>query len=39
MHDSDYEPARRVLEIVMVSPNADQYPSKFFGQLDGIAWA
>jgi hypothetical protein len=34
MYDGDYEPAYRVLEVVMVSPHADQSPSKFFGQLD-----
>ena len=33
MNDSDDKPARRVLEVVMVSPHADQPPSKFFGQL------
>jgi len=34
MHDRDYEPARRVLEVVVVSPHTDQHPSKFFGQFD-----
>ena len=36
MHDRDYEPARRVLEIVMVSSHAHQHPSKFFGQFDQL---
>src|ERR1022692_2808490 len=33
MYDGDYKPARRVLEVVMLSPHADQSPSKFFGLL------
>jgi len=28
------KPARRVLEVVVASPNADQSPSKFLGRLD-----
>jgi hypothetical protein len=39
MYDGNYKPARRVLEVVVVSRRANQSPPNFFGQLDQLAQA